>query len=258
MTFGYDVDVAGLSTIASSNRLYDHGQSLAYALVSQREKCSTKPILFIAHGFGGLVCQQTLILSTQVDGLWQISSCAVGIIFMGTPHYGSSLASHGERLARYINAAHIPKKGTVGANPGPNDLQRVGTEFQSMLRQGDISLKVFCFYETKQMNDAVGRIVEENSAVLRDCKNCSIDANHFNMAKFSGQLDAGYEHIQTLIASLIVMSWKEEEAATTETSNQASVDSPINSSCLGSLSSTNHTLHSHTTGYNVFSRRELE
>ena len=218
MTFGYDVDVAGLLTIASSNRLYGHGQSLAYALVSQREKCSAKPILFIAHGFGGLVCKQALILSTQVDGLWQISSCAVGIIFMGTPHYGSSLSSHGERLARYINTAHTAKRETVETNPGPNDLQRVGAEFQSMLRRGDISLKVFCFYETKQMNDAVGRIVEEHSAVLRDYKNCSIDANHFNMAKFSGRLDGGYEHIQALITSLIEMSWEEDHSAITETS----------------------------------------
>jgi hypothetical protein len=251
MIFGYDVDVAGLSTIASSNRLYDHGQSLAYALVSQREKCSTRPILFIAHGFGGLVCQQALILSTQVDGLWQISYYAIGIIFMGTPHHGPSLASHGERLTRYINASYRAKKETVGMNPGPNDLQRVGTGFQSMLRRRDISLEVFCFYETKQMNDAVGRIVEEDSAVLRGYKNCSIEANHFNMAKFSGRLDAGYEHIQTLIASLTATSRKENEAAITGTLNQASMGSSTNSSCPGSPSSTNYTLHGHT-GYNVF------
>ncbi|KAJ5996037.1 hypothetical protein N7499_007647 [Penicillium canescens] len=231
MTFGYDVDVAGLSTISSSNRLYDHGQSLAYALVSQRENFPTRPILFIAHGFGGLVCQQALILSTQVDGLWQISNYAVGIIFMGTPHHA--------------------KKETVGTNPGPNDLQRVGTGFQSMLRRGDISLEVFCFYEAKQINDAVGRIVEEDSAVLRGYKNCSIEANHFNMAKFSGRLDAGYEHIQTLIASLIATSRKENEADITGTPNQASVGSSINTSCPGSPSSTNYTLHGHT-GYNGF------
>jgi hypothetical protein len=239
MTFGYDVDVTKLSTFTSSNRIYDHGQSLAYALVSQREKCSTRPILFIAHGFGGLVCQQALILGTQVDGLWQISSCAIGIIFMGTPHYGSSLACHNERLEKYLNATHKAQKETMVMKPGPNYLQRVANEFQHMLHRGDISLKVFCFYETKQVNDAVGKIVEEGSAILKDYKNCRIEANHFNMAKFSGRFDAGYEHIRNLIAALIEKFPGEDKTVISEASKQVNVDFPNDYFCPGTTSSAN-------------------
>ncbi|KAJ5758266.1 uncharacterized protein N7511_006960 [Penicillium nucicola] len=246
MTFGYEVDIATLFTIASSNRVYDHGQSLAYALVSERDGCSARPILLIAHGLGGLVCQQALIRSTQVDGLWQISSWAVGIIFIGTPHSGSSLACHGERLARYLSPVQTAEMRTAGTKPGPNDLQRIGNQFQDMLRGGDISLKVFCFYETKQMNDLVGKIVEESSAVLSDFKSCRVDANHFNVAKFSGRLDAGYEHLRTLVASLIETSQK-DEAAFVESSNQAFVASfSMSLSCSTAPSPTNYTLDGHT------------
>ena len=88
----------------------------------------------------------------------------------------------------------------VGAlHPDSNNAQRVGNEFQSMLRRGDLALNIFCFYEAKNMNGTVGKIVEENSAVLRGYKNCSIDADHCNMTKFSGHADGGYGLVRSII-----------------------------------------------------------
>ncbi|CAP99847.1 Pc22g25590 [Penicillium rubens Wisconsin 54-1255] len=200
MTFGYDVDIFSFTSITFSDRLYDYSQSLAYAIVSQRIGCSNRPILFVAHSLGGLVCQQTLILSTSIDGLWEISSSSIGLIFMGTPQYGSSLASYREKLARGMKIVHTANRDMVGAlHPDSNNAQRVGNEFQSMLRRGDLALNIFCFYEAKNMNGTVGKIVEENSAVLRGYENCSIDADHCNMTKFSGHADGGYGLVRSII-----------------------------------------------------------
>src|SRR2546423_3057046 len=41
MTFGYDADVVRFWTIASSNRLDDHGKSLAYALSTSEDKSAS-------------------------------------------------------------------------------------------------------------------------------------------------------------------------------------------------------------------------
>ncbi|CAI7595185.1 unnamed protein product [Penicillium glandicola] len=200
MTFGYDVDIFNFTSITFSDRLYDHSQSLAYAVVSQRIDCSTRPILFIAHSLGGLVCQQALILSNSIDGLWEISSSAIGVIFMGTPHYGSSLASYREKLAKGMKIVHTANRDMVGAlHPDSNNVQRVGNEFQSMLRRGDLSLRICCFYEEKKINDIVGKIVEEHSAVLRGYENCGIDADHYNMTKFGGHADGGYGLVRSTI-----------------------------------------------------------
>ncbi|KAJ5787953.1 hypothetical protein N7457_002943 [Penicillium paradoxum] len=220
MTFGYDVDVFKFTSITSSDRLYDHGQSLAYALVSHRSECSTRPILFIAHSLGGLVCQQAFILSNSIDGLWAISSSAIGIIFMGTPHYGSSLAYYGEKLAKYVNMVHSANREIVGTlNPGSNDLQRVGNEFQTMLRRGDLTLNIFCFYEAKKMNDVVGKIVEEQSAVLRGYENCSINADHSNMTKFKGCEDEGYK-----LARSVIVRWLQKPAGDATVPEKPPVD----------------------------------
>ncbi|CAG8890161.1 unnamed protein product [Penicillium egyptiacum] len=232
MTFGYDIDIFSFTSITFSDRLYDHSQSLAYAIVSQRIDCSSRPILFIAHSLGGLVCQQALILSNSIDGLWGISSSAIGIIFMGTPQYGSSLASYREKLAKGINIVHTANKDMVGAlHPDSNDVQRVANEFQSMLRRGDLSLNVFCFYEGKNMNDIVGKIVEEHSAVLRGYENCSINADHCNMTKFSGHADGGYGLVRSIITGWL-QEFRDGDAAANKSAISATVSG--NPAWLGS------------------------
>ncbi|OQD71730.1 hypothetical protein PENPOL_c001G08493 [Penicillium polonicum] len=224
MTFGYDVDIFSFTSITFSDRLYDHSQSLAFAIVSQRIDCSSRPILFIAHSLGGLVCQQALILSNSIDGLWAISSSAIGIIFMGTPQYGSSLASYREKLAKGMKIVHTANRDMVGAlHPGSNNVQLAGNEFQSMLRCGDLSLKVFCFYEAKNMNDIVGKIVEEHSAVLRGYDNCCINADHYNMTKFAGHADGGYGLVRSIITRWLHESRGDDDDATNKTAMSAPV-----------------------------------
>ncbi|KAJ5964901.1 uncharacterized protein N7479_004777 [Penicillium vulpinum] len=223
MTFGYDIDIFSFTSITFSDRLNDHSQSLAYAIVSQRIDCSSRPILFVAHSLGGLVCQQALILSNSIDGLWAISSSAIGIIFMGTPQYGSSLASYREKLAKGMNIVHTANRDMVGAlHPGSNNVQTVGNEFQAMLRRGDLSLKVFCFFEAKNMNDVVGKIVEEHSAILLGYENGSIDADHYNMTKFSGHADASYGLVRSIITGWLHES-RGGDAAANKTVVSASV-----------------------------------
>ncbi|KAF4761026.1 hypothetical protein HAV15_007653 [Penicillium sp. str.  len=232
MTFGYDVDIFSFTSITFSDRLYDHSQSLAFAIVSQRIDCASRPILFIAHSLGGLVCQQALILSNSIDGLWAISSSAIGIIFMGTPQYGSSLASYREKLAMGMDIVHTANRDMVGAlHPGSNNVQLAGNEFQSMLRRGDLSLKVFCFYEAKNMNDIVGKIVEEHSAVLQGYDKCGISADHYNMTKFTGHADGGYGIVRSVITG-----WLHESRSGDDTTNKTAMSASVsgNPAWLGS------------------------
>jgi hypothetical protein len=89
ITFGYDADVVRFWTIASSNRLDNHGKSLAYALLDQRGQVGQRPIIFVAHGLGGLVCEEALNLSDKRQDLRLILINTLGIIFLGAPHGGS-------------------------------------------------------------------------------------------------------------------------------------------------------------------------
>ncbi|KAJ5143578.1 uncharacterized protein N7515_002365 [Penicillium bovifimosum] len=201
MTFGYELDLLHFTSTStlSTNRLHDHAQSLSYALVSQRIDCSARPIIFIAHGLGGLICQQAFILSNCVDGLWAISSSAIGVVFMGTPHYGSSLSYYGEKLVNCVRRkGDIMHVAALERHLGPNDLQRVAGEFQGMLRRGDLAVNVFCFYEMEGVND-VGKIVEEEAAVLRGCESLGLTGDHCGMARFEGFADEGYGIVREIV-----------------------------------------------------------
>jgi hypothetical protein len=94
MTFGYDADVVKLWGMAGSNNLRGHGKDLAFAVSDRRRDCRSRPIVFVAHSLGGLVCQQTLLICVEGDrNLEKVFKSTLGVIFMGTPHAGSDLAT---------------------------------------------------------------------------------------------------------------------------------------------------------------------
>jgi protein SERAC1 len=203
MTFGYDANVVRLWSIAGSSGLYDHGKSLEYQLDHARSRDSSRPIFFVAHSLGGLVCEQALLLGDATRQSDSIVNNTKGILFMGTPHYGSSLASWGSILAKFAHNFRATNKEIVATlKRGSSELQRVGEEFQLMLRRPDVSIEVVCFYE-ELPTPTLGKIVESESAVLRGYRNCSIHANHRDMTKFSGSTDIGYTQVRATLTGWV-------------------------------------------------------
>jgi hypothetical protein len=49
------------------------------------------------------------------------------------------------------------------------------------------------------MNDTIGKIVESESAKLAAYDNCSVNADHRNMTKFTGRTDAGYGQVRGVL-----------------------------------------------------------
>ena len=73
----------------------------------------------------------------------------------------------------------------------------------SFSSRDDINLKVFCRYEALKMDDTIGRIVESESAKLAAYDNCSINADHRNMTKFTDRTDTGYGQVRGLLVRWI-------------------------------------------------------
>jgi protein SERAC1 len=204
MIFGYDADVVRFWTIPTSNQLSDHGKSLAYALLDQQIQTQSRPVIFVAHSLGGLVCEEALVLSDKREDLQSILANTLGVIFMGTPHVGSYLARWGVTVAKYVNIFRGTNRDILkNLQPGSSDLQRVEEDFQHMLRRDKVKLKIFCFYEALKMNDTVGKIVENWSAILSAYDNNSINADHRNMTKFNGRTDAGYGQVRGVLSRWI-------------------------------------------------------
>ncbi|CZR60693.1 uncharacterized protein PAC_10589 [Phialocephala subalpina] len=204
MTFGYDADVVKLWGIAGSNTLRNHGKNLAFDISDQRRGHRERPIIFIAHSLGGLVCEQALLICGEGDpNLKKVFQYTQGIIFMGTPHGGSGLATLGYTFSKYLKVVRHTNPAIIGVLQQKSELlTAVQQQFQQLLNKPEINISIYCFFEEKPIV-GVGIIVSEQSAVLNQYPNQSIGANHMDMTKFSGRNDVGYQRVLNRLRDLM-------------------------------------------------------
>ncbi|SLM41431.1 P-loop containing nucleoside triphosphate hydrolase, partial [Lasallia pustulata] len=130
--------------------------------------------------------------------LQQISSCTIGIVFLGTPHHGADLAAwakFGSTIAKTIK--HVNSDIVSVLKPGSEMLARVQDGFHGLLRlrmNEESEIAVTCFFEELSL-PLVGKVVEMESAILPGYASYGIHANHMDMTKFDNKDNAGYESV---------------------------------------------------------------
>ncbi|KFY39182.1 hypothetical protein V495_06100 [Pseudogymnoascus sp. VKM F-4514 (FW-929)] len=197
MTFGYDADVVKIFGMAGRNNLRNHGTSLASDVSDRRNGCRERPIIFIAHSLGGLVCEQALLFCGEGgdEFLENVVRSTRGIIFMGTPHAGADLATWGITIAKLLGKVRSTNSAILGPLQRKSDvLIAIEQQFQKFLLKPGVNIKIYCFFEEKEVVN-VGLIVSQESATLSQYPNQSIAANHMDMTKFSGRKDMGYQKV---------------------------------------------------------------
>ena len=214
VTFGYDASVAKFSRLwrgVDTSGLADYGKNLAHAVRNTRQAVDGEhpvpaldvPIYFIGHSLGGLVIQQALVESLGGDeSLLPVATRTAGIIFMGTPHHGASLASWAVKLrdafrillpiwSNNINGEVLKLLETKS-----DICKKVQIQFQTEGRGGRLKgLKMFSFYETVPMVAAGKIVVTKDSAVLSELYCEGIASTHSDMVKFSGKRDVAYQKV---------------------------------------------------------------
>ncbi|KAK4031660.1 kinesin light chain [Parachaetomium inaequale] len=206
LTYGYDAYVVRIS-VASANRLIDHATNLLTKLTTDRclQNASSRPLIFVAHSLGGLVCKEAILLSRNnpESHLRGIFHCIKGVIFMGTPHRGSWMADWAKIPASAIGIVKSTNRSLLEILETNNQyLESIQFRFSAMLRQqrerGRL-LEVTCFLEALPLPVA-GQVVCKESAILEGFTCITIHANHRNMVKFSSAEDSGF---QMLLGELI-------------------------------------------------------
>ncbi|KAF4948389.1 hypothetical protein FGADI_9701 [Fusarium gaditjirri] len=200
LTYSYDSTVTGKDDVPSQNRISNHAYNLVTALASLRQSDNTneRPIIFVCHSLGGLVCQDALVTAKQrsEQHLQDIVNYTRGVIFLGTPHHGSSLAKIGELVSRSVGLIKETNSDIVQVLTRDSEvLARIQDSFQALLmtRSKDEAsmIDITCFYEelpTKRF----GVIVPKHSAILPGYISIGIHKNHAEMTKFSNSEEPGF------------------------------------------------------------------
>ncbi|KAI6777054.1 hypothetical protein HG530_000999 [Fusarium avenaceum] len=203
LTYSYDATVVGKADVPSQNRISNHAANLVTALASLRQSNNTnqRPIIFVCHSLGGLVCQDALVTARQrsEQHLQDIVNFTRGIIFLGTPHHGSSLAKFGELVSRSVGLLKETNSDIVQVLTRDSEvLARIQDSFQALLmtRSKDESsmIEITCFYE-ELPTKRYGMIVPKHSAILPGYISIGIHKNHAEMTKFAHSDEPGFKAI---------------------------------------------------------------
>ncbi|KAJ3524973.1 hypothetical protein NM208_g11840 [Fusarium decemcellulare] len=200
LTYGYEATAMDRHEVTSQNRVWDHAFNLLTSLALHREGDDTneRPIIFVCHSLGGLVCQDALITALQrpEPHLQNILLRTRGIIFLGTPHHGSSLAKWGELLSRSVGVMRQTNTEIIQVLTRDSEvLARIQDSFHSLVRSREKEetdvIEITCFYEELPMKK-LGIIVPKHSAILPGYSSVGIHRNHAEITKFASPDEPGF------------------------------------------------------------------
>ncbi|KAK1487859.1 ankyrin repeat protein [Colletotrichum cuscutae] len=195
LTFGYN---SKTYFSRSGSDIPGFASDLLWALKTQRtsEEEQQRPIVFICHSLGGLIFKQAVIMAHEQDRHY---SCILdrihGVVFFGTPHRGSSLATWDEIGTRIVKATTLG----YATNRKLSSNLKVDSMFlksisESFAARGE-EFEVRSFYETERMKGLNCKVVEKESATLNWPKELPIasNANHSAICKFPSPEDSRYQ-----------------------------------------------------------------
>ncbi|KAH9906070.1 hypothetical protein F4778DRAFT_693094 [Xylariomycetidae sp. FL2044] len=233
LVYGYNADVYSKKhgSNPSDNFIYMHAQTLITSLTHYRkdEQTSSNPIIWVCHSLGGILTKRALLYSndlrlSQHEDYRSIYVSTYGMIFLGTPHTGSDIASWGTVLQAMSDAV-VPKSFFQSESVLLKTLKRDNETLQNINNHFlDIyqRFKILMAHENHKTDFKGTRmlVVDANSAgpQLPGVTYYSIEATHSGMCKFDSKNAPGYRTIATAIREwvlaapdVIATRWRVEE-----------------------------------------------
>jgi pimeloyl-ACP methyl ester carboxylesterase len=230
LTFGYEAAVIDLNDEVTQTTMETHAVDLCDRLTGLRlgTPSSERPIVFVAHSLGGLVCAQAIVKGgegVQSDNSSITAACCTGIVFLGTPFYGSAPAKYLDVLRKVVEVfCSTNTKKIHDLKETSEKLGLLVESFASRLHQrlaAGEGVEVQFFYETLKTHGVL-IVPESNARIIGYGAHASIHANHIDMCKFSSEKDEGYKSVSAAIRKLVKMEKKHPKPiATTYTWNNS-------------------------------------
>ncbi|PWW73473.1 hypothetical protein C7212DRAFT_220039, partial [Tuber magnatum] len=204
MTFGYNSGVAFSQSVAG---ISGFAEDLLDRLKGLRRHVneSIRPIIFICHSLGGIVCKKSLVLSHEQPMYQEILKSTLGIVFMGTPHRGSTIADWTKMFASIVDSVLV---GTRMRSDLLKDLQtnsRALQEITSSFKYRTSGLQFVSFYEQEIAPPLKKLVVDKDSAIL-DLPNerpVPVNANHREICRFSHAKSEKYRPVWVAISDMV-------------------------------------------------------
>ncbi|KAG8526971.1 uncharacterized protein KY384_008400 [Bacidia gigantensis] len=206
-SYGYPADIVFNPSKAT---LYDLAVGFVSSLMTKRLPRQRRPIIFVAHSMGGIICKKALILALNDPYYRPILEDCAAVLFFGTPHRGSELSGIGGIAADIFNLAlFVSGSGMMtgraredlirSLNPRSRELLEINRDF----RQVADKFRILSFYETEETTPLGKLVVNQTSAILSlpGEEDMPIHRNHRDMIRLAkGEHD--YDNVVQRLQSL--------------------------------------------------------
>ncbi|EXK76441.1 hypothetical protein FOQG_18819 [Fusarium oxysporum f. sp. raphani 54005] len=208
LSFGYDASIVHSDTadVTQGSLVYD-ARELCSLLDAERKRTNTanRPIVVVGHSLGGLVLAQVVYggnAAAEGDSINSIAQKVTGMIFLGTPFYGSKIAGWGDAVRRIYDLIRKTDKNTLkNLNLDSARLKGLREGFPEVIRkrnQTSTKIAVVFFFERKTTY-GVWIVKEENAAYPGVGEILPMQANHIDICKFDDVEDDGYKKVKAKI-----------------------------------------------------------
>lgn len=184
--------------------LEDEALQLTFCIQQQCQKDQDMtPIILIGHSFGGLVIKQALTMGQETPSTVNFLPSVIGVIFVGTPHQGSQLASFTLPMSRLFQ---LPGALLSRLSVGSKYLVQLNETFQKFLETSTISL--VSFYELKPTKYGFGWLsipiftASKSTTSISRGKCMGMNSNHSYMVKYASRDDPNYQQMLQAIREL--------------------------------------------------------
>ncbi|KAF8425285.1 WD40-repeat-containing domain protein [Tirmania nivea] len=217
-TFGYNADIIANTRTTQAN-VESFAKELLHCLSihgQRHEAFGRVPIIFICHSMGGLVVKRACVKASG-DGdkrMREISAKISGIIFLGTPHRGSSQAKTLNNVVSLLGRGGSGKAYLKDLTVNSALLQMLNDDFRHLATR----INLFSFWEKKKtrIGGFEQMIVEQYSAILGYAEEGSAPllADHHLICKFSSPEDPNYAIVTSTILAIVEKIFVEVETTT--------------------------------------------
>ncbi|KAI1660852.1 hypothetical protein F4813DRAFT_386262 [Daldinia decipiens] len=208
----------------SLSRVKEHSRRLLSLVRDLQDDSSEgpRPIIFVSHSLGGIVCKQALVFAHEEETNYgAVLRSIVGIIFLGTPHKGSNLATLGSIVGTIINSLAVVKPAVVK----PELLHQLKYNAEELhdlslsVRNRFQNMTVITFYETEPLPPFSCPVVDPASAIIGLPNEVIIplNENHRDLCRFDTETES-YISVSNAIKRIACQALK---CSSTHSSNRS-------------------------------------
>ncbi|KAF5852116.1 hypothetical protein GGP41_000810 [Bipolaris sorokiniana] len=196
-------------------------EQLLRALKQQRKNTPFRPLVFVAHCFGGLIVLKALLEAEQYLEAWPgLFSSTTGLIFFGTPFRSAEGMSQMEILDAARRKYHDNQVQPVALEvlrSGNAYIEDLVNRFLVTMRGRTNRTRVVCFFELELSN--VGKVVDKQDPtrfIVSEHAGCldlsesiykvSVSRTHFDINKFGDVHEEDFETFSDLLWDIVEAS----------------------------------------------------